>query len=217
MTGEMIMEKANCNIAVKDCMSALRKIKDASFATVDADGRPQVRIIDIMLADDEAVYFCTARGKDFYKELMATGMVSVVGLTDDWKMIRINGTARKLENQKEWIDKIFVENPSMNSVYPGDARYVLEPFTIDRGSAEYFDLAEEPIYRRSLGFGGEKAVAKGFVVEKEECIGCGICAEACPQKSIDISEEKAEIRQENCLHCGLCCEKCPVEAIKRRN
>lgn len=34
----------------------------------------------------------------------------------------------RLDDQKLWIDRIFAENPSMNSVYPDDSRYVLEPF-----------------------------------------------------------------------------------------
>lgn len=47
-------------------LQELRKIKDVAFATVDSEGRPQVRIIDVMLADEETIYFCTARGKAFY-------------------------------------------------------------------------------------------------------------------------------------------------------
>ena len=43
-------------------LQELRKIKDVAFATVDSEGRPQVRIIDVMLADEETIYFCTARG-----------------------------------------------------------------------------------------------------------------------------------------------------------
>ena len=46
-------------------LQELRKIKDVAFATVDSEGRPQVRIIDVMLADEETIYFCTARGKAF--------------------------------------------------------------------------------------------------------------------------------------------------------
>ena len=44
------------------CLEMLREIKDAAFATVDQNGRPQVRIIDVMLAEDRALYFCTSRG-----------------------------------------------------------------------------------------------------------------------------------------------------------
>ena len=50
-------------------LQELRRIKDVTFASVDREGRPQARIIDVMLADTETIYFCTARGKDFYREL----------------------------------------------------------------------------------------------------------------------------------------------------
>ena len=51
------------------CLDILREIKDVAFATVDANGLPQIRIIDVMIVEDEKLYFCTARGKDFYLQL----------------------------------------------------------------------------------------------------------------------------------------------------
>ena len=74
------------------------------------------------------VYFCTARDKDFYAQLMRDGNVAVTGMNREYQMIRLSGKAHRLDDQKLWIDRIFAENPSMNSVYPDDSRYVLEPF-----------------------------------------------------------------------------------------
>ena len=53
----------------QECLHILREIKDVSFATVDEKGFPQVRIIDVMLIENNKLYFCSARGKDFYKQL----------------------------------------------------------------------------------------------------------------------------------------------------
>mgnify|MGYP002595988828 CR=1 FL=1 len=53
----------------QECLHILREIKDVSFATVDKKGFPQVRIIDVMLIENNKLYFCSARGKDFYKQL----------------------------------------------------------------------------------------------------------------------------------------------------
>ncbi len=39
----------------KDCFSLLREVIDTSMATVDENGKPQVRIIDIMYVDSETV------------------------------------------------------------------------------------------------------------------------------------------------------------------
>lgn len=221
----------------KKCLDLLREIKDVAFATVSEDGKPQVRIIDVMLTENEKLYFCTARGKDFYGQLMASGDVAVTGLTKDWQMIRLNGKAEKLEDQKMWIDRIFEENPSMKGVYPGESRYILEPFCIAEGEVEFFDLGKSPIYRVtfSLGDGSrdenqnvgqsrgaqekidERTVSakKGFCIT-DDCIGCGKCAGVCPQQCIEPGTPY-RITQENCLHCGLCFENCPVSAIKRRD
>ncbi|MDL2294108.1 DUF362 domain-containing protein [Ruminococcaceae bacterium OttesenSCG-928-D13] len=56
------------------------------------------------------------------------------------------------------------------------------------------------------------------VISKPACIGCGKCAEICPQKVIAIDNRKAKISPKNCIHCFCCHEICPVHAIGvRRN
>ena len=46
-----------------------------TFATVDENGFPQIRIIDVMIVENEKLYFCTARGKDFYHQIITNGQV----------------------------------------------------------------------------------------------------------------------------------------------
>lgn len=41
------------------CLQILRDIKDVAFATVDENGHPQIRIIDVMIVENEKLYFCT--------------------------------------------------------------------------------------------------------------------------------------------------------------
>ena len=50
-------------------------------------------------------------------------------------------------------------------------------------------------------------------INRVKCIGCGKCAEICPQKVISIQNKKAVIRYKNCIHCFCCHEMCPVKAI----
>ena len=196
------------------CLKMLREIKDVSFATVDENGAPQVRIIDVILVDEGALYFCTSRGKDFHAQLMRDGRVAVTGLNKNWQMVRLNGRTRRLENSREWIDRIFEANPSMNSIYPGESRYILDAFCIDEGEMEFFDLGTEPINRESFTLGSAKAKPKGFFIT-DRCIGCGICAANCPQQCISEGTPYV-IAQEHCLHCGLCHENCPAGAVVRR-
>lgn len=199
---------------VEKCLEILRTVKDVAFATVDERGLPQIRIIDVMLIGKEALYFCTARGKDFYSQLMKSGHVAVTGLNDEYQMVRLTGKAHRLTDQKQWINRIFEENPSMNAFYPGESRYVLEPFCIDNGEIEWFDLGKQPIVRKSFSLGQNLVRQKGFEIT-DRCIGCGKCQKTCPQQCIE-NGSPCRIRQEHCLHCGLCYENCPVQAIVKR-
>ena len=63
----------------QDCLQILREVKDVTFATTDGNGRPRARIIDVMLVEEGRLYFCTARGKDFYRELTEGSYVAVHG------------------------------------------------------------------------------------------------------------------------------------------
>lgn len=197
------------------CLELLRKIKDVSFATVDENGQPKNRIIDVMLVDAKRLYFCTARGKDFYRELMENGNVAIAGLDKEtWQMARLSGKAVRLADQKDWIDRIFRENPSMNDVYPGESRYILEAFCIEEGLLEWFDLGSSPINREYFPLGGAAADDGGFVIT-DGCIGCGACKQACPQQCIEAGTPY-KIDQTHCLHCGQCAEHCPTGSIVRR-
>ena len=199
---------------ISKCLKILRDIKDVAFATIDESGFPQVRIIDVMIVEDEKLYFCTARGKDFYKQIVNTERVAITGMNKEYQTVRLMGKVRKLEDQKKWIDRIFEENPSMNNVYPGERRRILEAFCVEGEKVEFFDLGKEPIYRESFGMNGNEIRKKGYKITNA-CIQCGKCKTCCPQQC--IREGKPfEIEQEHCLHCGLCYEECPVAAISKR-
>ena len=200
-------------MTAQNCLEMLREIKDVAFATVDETGLPQIRIVDVMLIEHGKLFFCTARGKDFYRQLMRSPNVAVTGMNRQYQMVRLNGIAKKLAEQKKWIDRIFDENPSMNTVYPGESRYILEPFCIDNGEIEFFDLGVSPISRQSFSLDNSAEVYKGFHIT-ETCIGCGKCRKVCPQQCI-MPGTPYQIAQMHCLQCGLCTEHCPAEAIVR--
>lgn len=49
-----------------------------------------------------------------------------------------------------------------------------------------------------------------------KCVGCGRCAESCPQHIIAIVEGKARIDKKRCISCFCCQEMCPAKAITSR-
>jgi uncharacterized protein (DUF362 family)/NAD-dependent dihydropyrimidine dehydrogenase PreA subunit len=67
----------------------------------------------------------------------------------------------------------------------------------------------------------KSALTKFPVVAKERCIGCGMCATACPQKMITLIPYKkkkvAVINLKDCIRCYCCHELCPHKAIDMKS
>lgn len=194
------------------------EIHTVVFATIDEEGLPDTRVIDIMLFDSEGLYFITAKGKRFYEQLIKTRYVSLSGFkgkdTLSAVAVSIKGKAEDIGNGL--LDRVFEENTYMSEIYPtADSRKALTVFKIYKGVGEYFDLSKKPVERYGFSFGNEESVFYGYYINKN-CISCGKCITVCPQSCIDINKDCAVIRQKNCLHCGNCIDICPVGAVERR-
>ena len=51
-------------------------------------------------------------------------------------------------------------------------------------------------------------------IDVDECIGCGICVDACPQDALELEDGAAFLaRPDDCIGCALCEEECPMDAI----
>lgn len=197
-----------------DCLNILRAVKDVSFASVDAQGNPQVRIIDVMIVENEKLYFCTSRGKEFHRQILEHPIIAVTGMNTAYQMVRLQGEAVRLEQQNYWIERIFAENPSMKEVYPDKSRRILDAFVICDAQLEFFDLGKQPIERLYFSIGSKSEKKPGFLIQNT-CIQCGSCMRECPQQCI-AEGTPFIIRQNNCLHCGLCAEVCPIHAVIKR-
>ncbi len=100
------------------CLKKLEYVGVLAFATVDANGAPQVRNISAIHYEPDRMIFFTAKGKAFYKELLADGRVQALGYTKYKEMIRLSAKALPVAADEEhWIDTIFAEQPYLSNVY----------------------------------------------------------------------------------------------------
>jgi formate hydrogenlyase subunit 6/NADH:ubiquinone oxidoreductase subunit I len=54
----------------------------------------------------------------------------------------------------------------------------------------------------------------GYVIDKERCTACGLCADICPVEAISQIGQYT-INKILCTVCGICKDDCPSKAIDR--
>ena len=128
----------------KDYLRILREeIHSTVIATVDKDGRPVTRVIDIMLTDENSLYFITAKGKAFYAQLMENPYVAISGMcggegTMNKKAVSIRGKAVNIGSAR--LKEVFQKNPYMAEIYPQEeSRTALEVFQVAEGTGEFLE------------------------------------------------------------------------------
>lgn len=194
-----------------------RDIHTTVFATVDEQGLPQTCVIDLMLADEDGLYFLTAKGKSFYDRLMARQFVAISGMKgeDTLSSIAISVRGRVRPIGRERLAEILERNPYMAKIYPTQkSREALTVFHLYQGEGEYFDLSQLPPFRQSFSFGGGNVPQRGYRIREDKCIGCQGCLSVCPSSCISRTIPRV-IDEKHCLHCGNCLSVCPVGAVER--
>lgn len=195
-----------------------RVIHRTIVATVDDEGLPVTAAIDMMDADENSLYFLTAKGKGFYDRLKKRKFLALTAMKGEDTMssvaVSIRGKVHELGYDK--IPELFEKNPYMHQIYPTEeSMRALTVFQIYEGTGEWFDLSKKPIERASFTFGGAEKKAEGYFIT-HACIGCGSCVSVCPQNCIMTDRIPCVIEQDHCLHCGNCLNACPVGAVERR-
>ena len=103
---------------LQTCLKKMELVGVLAFATVDSEGAPQIRNISAIHYEPDALYFFTARGKNFCKELMEDGRVQILAYTKYKEMIRLSGKAYVVaENEQKngWI--LFLKNSHILLMY----------------------------------------------------------------------------------------------------
>ena len=84
---------------------------------------------------------------------------------------------------------------------------------VERRSLEFTGDGKSPI-KRLFGKIAGSVLKTRPVLKKDACVGCGICANICPAKAIEIKNKKAVISRRDCIRCFCCQEFCPKSAMK---
>jgi len=52
-----------------------------------------------------------------------------------------------------------------------------------------------------------------IMIDKEKCIGCGLCVKDCSRRAMILVDKKAEIKEALCNECSHCVAICPQNAV----
>jgi len=68
-----------------------------------------------------------------------------------------------------------------------------------------------------MGTRARVKIGKVFSLDRQKCVGCGICSEVCPSHAIvveDDTKRSIKLRYRICVGCGLCQKACYHKAIR---
>jgi dihydroorotate dehydrogenase/NAD-dependent dihydropyrimidine dehydrogenase PreA subunit len=120
-------------------------------------------------------------------QICRTIMVEGWNVVSDW-----------LENMSNWMEQKGYENVDQ-----------MRGIAADRVITDYGKL---PLVRPQIM--GGPVPSKKVVLNKEKCIDCGWCENACSHLAISISKEYPVFNRELCVLCGMCESVCPVGALE---
>lgn len=116
--------------------------------------------MDRMLYDGNGIYFLTAKGKNFYTQLMEQKYVSLSAIQNK-KCISFSGKVRNIGSEK--LDEIFEKNPYRQEIYPIGTRSALEVFQIYEGQGNFFDIRDPSHIQRGTFSSGEEEKDLSFL------------------------------------------------------
>ena len=206
-------------MVTKDYLRILREeIHSTVIATVDGEGRPVTRVIDIMLTDENSLYFITAKGKAFYTQLMENPYIAISGMcggegTMNKKAISVRGKAVNIGSAR--LKEVFEQSPYMAEIYPQEeSRTALEVFRVAEGTGEFFDLSVKPIFRDTFVLGGsteEEGNQMGRTGEDGQSRQNG---QESGWTSGNVSgQQGGYFITDRCHGCRICYSKCPQKCI----
>ena len=122
-------------MTIEDCIKKLMKIDSLQIATVDKNESPQIRVISARIFNNTTMYFLTAKGKSFVKEMENNRNIAIIGFDEkENDMVRITGIVEKVseDEQLKWRNKIYETYPYLENVYPNETKNINVIYKIER-------------------------------------------------------------------------------------
>lgn len=218
---------------IKEIYGYADEIGVLTFSTIH-NNEVHSRVAHFNGFDDEGIYFRTMVNKPFCRQLLATGKVTVCGITDTTIIehqedgtpifppsysIRIIGEVKKVSPEaiieKAKTNKDFLTAAQDIVKYPAMAE---GNFVIHKAKVEIFDVDFEKVnrdhklLRTRTSFGGATFNPAGVRITGK-CIKCGKCKKVCSFDAISEGDP-FKIDGSRCDDCGSCLLVCPVNAIE---
>lgn len=218
--------------SIQDVYRCFDQVGCCAFATLDGRGGVDSRIAHFFACDSDGLYLRTMTVKPFYRQLKEGGKLAVSGEKTDapcqWDddnmphfqpgyMVRVSGEVRELTQEE--LDAKAEANPQFNvAVYDIGKYPETRVFVLHSARAELYDYdfnmvhRDHKILRTRFAWGGAAVDAPGLSIDPGECVGCGVCFDACTHKAI-VPGEEFSILGERCDECGNCYHACPMAAV----
>ncbi len=222
-------------MTIKEIYEAADKIGLLSFSTIH-NGEVHSRIAHFNGYDDEGIYLRTMGSKPYGRQLHKGGTVTVCGHYGEGILnhqdvgavphfapgytFRLIGKVRFVppeEVRRKAVMNRHLEVAARDiDLYPAmaDGNFVIYSAKVEIYDYDFAKVNRgHKLERRRASFGGMSYNEAGAIINAEQCIGCGACAEICSFDAIVASEGRYSVNPSRCDDCGSCRLTCPVGAI----
>lgn len=126
----------------------LKTNKEVAFATME-DGKPKIRVFQIMKRDGRTLYFATAPGKEVYRQLQENPNIEILAMRDNVS-VRIAGQT-VFDVDDKTAQEIYAANPVLPRLYKAYTDLVY--FRLPIATLDYYDLTPTPPLQEHYDYG----------------------------------------------------------------